>query len=101
MSIYVPRGGTQFHHHKTSDVDKSRTALANICLRIPHKGFEISISCDDSAGCCEDLVRSDIRVFKDNVDVTLDVMGNNTVYADAQTLKRALRRVDEITRGLP
>lgn len=99
MSIYVPRGGVQFHHHKTSEVDKSRDALANICLRIPHKGYEISISCDDSAGCCTDLVRSDIRIYKDDVDVTLDVMKNNTIYADSQSLKRALRVIDEITRG--
>lgn len=99
MSIYVPRGGVQFHHNRTRDVDNSRDALANVCVRIPHKGYEISISCDDSAGCCNELVRSDIRVYKDDEDVTVEVMKSSVNYGDAQTLKRALRRIDEITRG--
>jgi hypothetical protein len=100
MSIYVPRDGVVYHNNLTStEMNKSHAALANVCIRIPHKGYEISISCDDSAGCCDDLVRSDIRIYKDGTDVTVEVMKSNTTYADAQSLKRALRNIDVLTRG--
>jgi hypothetical protein len=107
VSIYVPRGGAHFRHTSSNGqadhekIRESRAALANVCIRIPHKGYEISISCDDSCGVLDrDLSRSDIRVFKDSKDVTLEVMKRETTYADAQSLKRALRNIDEITRGL-
>lgn len=99
MNIYVPRGGVHFHCDRNGDVLECKEALASICLRIPHKGYEISIGCDDSAGCCEDLIRSDIRVYKDRADVTVGVLKSSTVVrGNAQALKRALRAIDELTR---
>jgi hypothetical protein len=77
---------------------KAREKLANVCVRIPYKGYEISISCDDSAGCIDDLARSDIRVYENGLDVTLQVMKSNTTYADAASLKRAMRNIDVLVR---
>jgi hypothetical protein len=53
-NIYVPRGGTHFRcadlngELEHAKIKEARKALANVCVRIPYKGFEISISCDDS-----------------------------------------------------
>jgi hypothetical protein len=100
MSIFIPRGGVQFHYNLASEESKARAALANVCIKIPYKGYEISISCDDSAGCCKDLVRSDIRVYKEDTgaDVTFEVMKNGSVYADAMSLKRAMRNIDKLVK---
>lgn len=102
MSIFVPRGGVHFRH-KTgagiadiSMIQRSRNMLANVCMKIPYKDYEISISCDDSSGCAADLTRSDIRVYKNDKDVTKEVMLVSHVYADAEALRRAMDRIDAL-----
>jgi hypothetical protein len=101
-SIYVSRGGSLFHYTLPNgevDHDRIRSArahLANICVRIPYKGYEISISCDDSAGCCAELVRSDIRIYQGNVDMTVKVMKENHIYADATMLRQAMDNIDAL-----
>lgn len=101
MTIYVPRRGVQFRHNSGRDQDNARDHLANVCVRIPYKGYEISISCDDSAGCMDDLARSDIRVYNesDGADVTVSIMKRATTYADGASLKRAMRNIDERVRS--
>lgn len=102
MSIYVPRGGVQFRNFSSTDREKARAGIANVCIRIPYKGYEISISCDDSCGVMDkDLARSDIRVYEEEggKDVTVQVMKRATTYADGMSLKRAMRNIDELVRA--
>lgn len=101
MTIYVPRAGVQFRHNSGRDQDNARDHLAKVCVRIPYKGFEVSISCDDSCGCMNDLTRSDIRVYNedDGADVTALIMKSGTTYADGAALKRAFRNIDEHLRS--
>jgi hypothetical protein len=99
-NIYIPRGGVQFHNNSTSrEQDVARASLANICVRIPYKGFVISISCDDSCGCMDDLGRSDIRVYQNDQDVTQLIMKRNATWAEGESLKRAFRNIDEHLRS--
>lgn len=60
------------------------TSLApyyNVCTKIEYKGFEISIASDSS--CKENeriLTRTDLRVYKDDIDVTEDVCQYKEIY---------------------
>lgn len=100
--IYIPRSGAQFRFVNEGgfpDAEKekeARTNLANVCVKIPYKDYEISIACDDSAGVCTDLARSDLRVFRGDVDLTLPLMKSNAVRADAEAIRRAMAAIDEI-----
>lgn len=40
------------------------------CLKLTLNGHEISVSCDDSCGALDTLRRVDVRVFRDDEDVT-------------------------------
>jgi len=46
-------------------------AQGQVCVKIPYKGYEISLAFDDSCqGIGRNMFRSYLRVFKDDVDVT-------------------------------
>lgn len=69
----------------------------SVCTKIDFKGYEISIAMDSSLKFGRDLVRSDIRVYKDNKDVSKDflVEDENMLYGDAETLLRIMKQIDQ------
>lgn len=47
-----------------------RMIEGSACTKILFHGYEISIAMDDSCGMAIDLIRSSIRVYHNNLDVT-------------------------------
>ena len=91
-SIYLPRSSFE---------DMVRDGRALACVKIPYKGYEISIAMDDSCGAFRDLQRSDLCVFDvDGENVTkklFDLPGSwGIVRADAENLKVAFSLIDKV-----
>ena len=70
------------------------------CVKIPYKGFEVSVAFDDSCGTAEHYVRSYIRVYLGASDVTTKLMGLGELYhVSAEELKSVFAAIDkEITK---
>jgi len=68
-----------------------------VCTKIPYKGYEISISMDSSHGE-GDLLRTDIRVFKEEADVSFVFFGpgESMLYGDAETLLHVMHHINEL-----
>lgn len=68
------------------------------CVKIPYKGYEISIAMDDSCGGMDTLRRSNIRVYRewDDADVTDQFwpVCNGVCTANADNLKDIFSQID-------
>ncbi len=96
-NIYVPRPVVDMLLQLPQQKNKC------VCVKFPHKGYEISLSMDSSHGP-GDLFRSDIRVFLGDREVTTDIFPKSTcedgsastVYGDVDNLRAAFSKIDEI-----
>lgn len=71
--------------------------LANhACVVIPFKGYEISIAMDDSCGAFKNFYRTDVRVYKDEIDVTDKFLegGKDRLGDDAETLLKIMKQIE-------
>jgi hypothetical protein len=95
--IYIARKSLYFRGSDEKRADAVK-GIGAACVRIPYKAYEISIACDDSCGAFEDLRRSEIRIFKDEKDVTGEIMTwlppRTPVYGDATNLRFAMEAID-------
>jgi len=46
-----------------------------VCTKFKHGEKEVSVSCDDSCGAFQQLMRSDLRCYQNERDVTPEVFG--------------------------
>jgi len=69
-----------------------------ICTKIDFNGFEISIAMDSSHGD-GDLARTDIRVYKDDVDISNQFFeaDERMLYGDARTLLHVMKKIEAMT----
>lgn len=65
-------------------------------IKIPYAGYEISIAFDDSCGRLNTLSRTDIRVFKNDVDVTdrFEKKGK-IIYGNLKEVMRIINKIDK------
>ena len=74
-------------------------STGSACMKIPYKGFEISVAFDDSCGTAEHYVRTYIRIYSEATDVTAKLMGvAEMVHISAEDLKQAFAAVDRFCR---
>lgn len=74
----------------------SRTSR-HCCVKIEHKGYEVSIALDDSCGSFTKLLRCDIRVFKDTKNVTAELFpGQENNLRTADDLLMVLQAIDKL-----
>lgn len=66
----------------------------SICTKIEFRGYEISISSDSSHGP-GNLFRTDIRVYKDEVDVTASF--SKHLLTDGEDLYSIMREIADTT----
>lgn len=69
------------------------------CTKIPYKGYEISISMDDSCGALPVYARSNIAVWHGGRNVTHNLFGEETygiLPADAENLKMIFEKIDHL-----
>ena len=94
--IHTPFGVIQLmlreHQQKGTVLNPS------VCTKIEFKGYEISIAMDSSLQFGRDLVRSDIRVFKDDKEVSQFFYdeGCNMIYGTAEELFRVMKQIESI-----
>lgn len=69
------------------------------CTKILLKGHEISIAMDDSCGCMSHYGRVEVRVFKDNVDVTKQFFPKHEgcEYINGEILLDLMNQIVELT----
>ena len=66
-------------------------ANGSACAKIVNGNKEVSIASDDSCGSFEHYVRSDIRLFQNDEDVTHVLWADeSTVHASIDNLQKAL-----------
>jgi hypothetical protein len=70
----------------------------HVCVKVPYKGYEVSIAMDDSCGAFDYYGRGDIAVFHGGDNVTVTMFGalpeRGTLPADAETLKALFHKID-------
>lgn len=93
--IYTPRAAIdlleyQFQNPYPAPGNKST------CTKVMFHGYEISIAMDSSHGP-GDLSRSDIRVYRDNRDVSEDFHAPdcNMIYGTAEELFRVMKAIEQ------
>lgn len=82
-----------------SDIYGVKTDGSHACIKIPYKGYEISIALDDSCGAFTYLGRANIKVYRviDEFEDVSSQFGANeygTLPADAETLKAIFHKID-------
>lgn len=79
----------------TEHQQTGRVLNPSVCTKIPFMGYEISIAMDSSICFGNDLSRADIRVYKDDVEVTEQFLweGENMLYGDGDTLFRIMATI--------
>jgi hypothetical protein len=88
--IYTPRSMIDAINRE----DKNGTLInPQVCTKIEFRGYEISIAMDSSIGP-GDLRRSDIRIYKDNEDVTKVLFPDDAMlYGHGEELKRVFDKI--------
>jgi len=91
--IYTPRASIDLLMHPRLYTQKNKAANT----KIEFKGFEISIAMDSSHGD-GDLTRTDIRVYKENDDVTIRFLDKDEymLYGNAETLLRVMKQIEQM-----
>lgn len=95
MDIYVPRSVIEM----ITSMDKKGILFnPSVCVRFERKGYEISLSLDSSLGE-GDLRRSEIRIYKDDEDVTnqfLSLFGSdaNLINGSVDNLLTIIKHID-------
>lgn len=65
------------------------------CVKIPYRGFEISLAFDNSCGASKNYSRSYLRVYKDDEEVTSKLYDRDEVYAlTGEDVKDVFARID-------
>jgi hypothetical protein len=94
--IYVPRSVIQ---QITYIHDKKQLTNPCVCVRFERKGYEVSLSMDSSLGP-GDLKRAEIRIYKNNVDVTNDFMflfqNAGIIVGNIDNLMACLNHIDSL-----
>lgn len=94
--IYVPRSVIQ---QITYMHNKKQLTNPCICVRFERKGYEVSLSMDSSLGP-GDLKRADIRIYRNNDDVTKDFMflfqDDNIIVGTVDNLMICLNHIDSL-----
>lgn len=69
------------------------------CTKIEFRGYEISVAMDSSLCFGRDLRRTDIRVFKDDKDVSDQFLDTdcNMIYGSGEELFRVMERIRNLT----
>ena len=49
--------------HEDAVIKHGVVKIAEVCIKIPYRGTEVSIAMDDSCGCMKVIGRCEIRVF--------------------------------------
>ncbi|MFC5353540.1 hypothetical protein [Azospirillum himalayense] len=70
----------------------TRRTGSSVCMKLELNGYEISIAADDSCGALNTLRRIDVRVFREDEDVT-DRFSAGIEDWDAATLLTIMQRV--------
>lgn len=67
-----------------------------VCTKVEFRGYEISIAMDSSLQYGRDLSRTDIRVYKDDKDVSEKFLdeGCNMIYGTAEELFRVMKMIE-------
>lgn len=93
MSIHTPFGVVS---RMLTEHQQTGTVLnPSVCTKIEFSGYEISIAMDSGICFGNDLTRSDIRVFKDDKEVTDRFLRGDEkmLYGDGETLYRVMQQI--------
>ena len=104
MTVYIPRAVITAIEENARRPLGHQDPNVSVCVRIPYRGFEISIVCD-SNHTKGDLFRSDLRVYKDEDNMTEELLhdrvrkGDNSLYrCDGHDVKAAFMAIDNFLR---
>lgn len=69
----------------------------SVCTKIEFKGHEISVAMDSSLKFGNNLARTDIRVYRENKDVSSEFFQEDEtmLYGDAETLLRVMNQINQ------
>lgn len=99
-NMYVPKSVITriISHNEGLKSGKEKITNWNVCIKIPYKGFLISLGIDSSLGD-NDLKRSDFIVEKDGKDVSKDFYTDPEqymLYGSMETLLSICAKIDAI-----
>lgn len=96
-NIFVPKTVINRILRLGQDLKTDATAIPNwcVCVKMPYKGYEISLSIDSSLGD-NDLRRGDFRVYHDDLDITKEFLigDQHTLYGEMETLFSICGQID-------
>ncbi len=107
-TIWIPRAMVSEIIRNSQQPKDKQLHNVQLCVKIPYRGFEISVACDSSHGN-GDLRRSEIRIFSapslspESEDVTYELFKgtdceteakNSCVYGYGESLYLAFKQID-------
>lgn len=103
--MYIPRGMVDDIILNSQRPKDERDRNLVLCVRIPYKGFEVSVALDTSH-TDGDLHRSDLRIYKSERNMTRQFMSDQTqdgescYHVTAELLQSAFQAIDLYTEML-
>lgn len=95
--IHIPRTMVQAIIDNDKKTDFSRARTLDICVKIPYRGYEISVA-TDARSDRDDFLADSLRVYDGNDDVTKDFVGIldrlPTAAPTGEMLKAAMDNID-------